>query len=55
MNIETFEMQRLLERSSVLVVDGKLVGLDGYVRLWIGAPRDKLVEGLARIPDELRV
>ena len=46
--------QRLLKKRSVLVVDGKLLGLDGYIRLWSGAPRDKLVEGLKRMREELR-
>jgi aspartate/methionine/tyrosine aminotransferase len=46
--------RRLLEKRSVLVVDGRMLGLDGYVRLWIGAPRDRLVEGLRRIGEELR-
>lgn len=40
--------KRLLEKHSTLVVDGKLMGLDGFIRIWSGAPRDKLVEGLRR-------
>jgi aspartate/methionine/tyrosine aminotransferase len=44
---------RLLEKQSVLVVDGKLLGLEGYLRLWSGAPREKLVEGLRRFALEL--
>lgn len=47
--------RRLLEKQSTLVVDGKLLGLDGYIRLWVGAPRAKLVEGLKRFADELRM
>ena len=46
--------KRLLEKHSTLVVDGKLMGLDGYIRIWSGAPRDKLVEGLRRFSEELR-
>jgi aspartate/methionine/tyrosine aminotransferase len=46
--------KRLLEKRSTLVVDGKLTGLDGFIRLWSGAPRDKLVEGLRRFSEELR-
>lgn len=46
--------ERLLKKRSVLVVDGELLGLDGYIRLWSGAPRDKLVEGLKRMREELR-
>ena len=46
--------KRLLEKRSTLVVDGKLMGLDGYVRVWSGAPRDKLVEGLRRFAEEIR-
>jgi aspartate/methionine/tyrosine aminotransferase len=46
--------KRLLEKHSTLVVDGRLMGLDGFVRVWSGAPRDKLVEGLRRFGEELR-
>jgi aspartate/methionine/tyrosine aminotransferase len=46
--------KRLLEKRSTLVVDGKLTGLDGFIRLWSGAPRDRLVEGLRRFSEELR-
>ena len=46
--------KRLLEKRSTLVVDGKLLGLDGFIRVWSGAPRDRLVEGLGRISEELR-
>jgi aspartate/methionine/tyrosine aminotransferase len=46
--------KRLLEKRSTLVVDGKLMGLDGFVRVWSGAPRDKLVEGLRRFAEEIR-
>jgi aspartate/methionine/tyrosine aminotransferase len=46
--------KRLLDKRSVLVVDGKLLGLDGFVRIWSGAPRDKLVEGLKRCGEELK-
>jgi len=41
--------RRLLARRSVLVVDGALLGCDGHIRLWAGAPTDRLVEGLKRI------
>lgn len=46
--------KRLLEKRSTLIVDGKLMGLDGFVRVWSGAPRDKLVEGLRRFAEEIR-
>ena len=46
--------KRLLEKRSTLVVDGKLMGLDGFIRVWSGAPRDRLVEGLRRFSEELR-
>jgi bifunctional pyridoxal-dependent enzyme with beta-cystathionase and maltose regulon repressor activities len=46
--------KRLLVKRSTLVVDGKLLGLDGFIRVWSGAPRDKLVEGLRRFGEELR-
>jgi aspartate/methionine/tyrosine aminotransferase len=45
---------RLLEKHSVLAVDGGMLGCDGYVRIWAGAPRDRLVEGLERIRTALR-
>jgi aspartate/methionine/tyrosine aminotransferase len=45
--------KRLLEKRSTLVVDGKLLGLDGFIRVWSGAPRDRLVEGLRRFSEEL--
>jgi len=46
--------KRLHEKRSTLVVDGKIMGLDGFIRLWSGAPREKLVEGLRRFSEELR-
>ena len=42
------------EGHNTLVVDGKLLGLDGFIRVWSGAPRDRLVEGLRRFSEELR-
>jgi aspartate/methionine/tyrosine aminotransferase len=45
--------KRLLQKRSTLIVDGKLMGLDGFVRVWSGAPRDKLIEGLRRFAEEI--
>ena len=30
------------------------MGLDGFIRVWSGAPRDRLIEGLRRFGEELR-
>lgn len=45
--------QRLRDKRSVLIVDGKLLGLDSTLRVWMGAPRDRLIEGLRRVGEEL--
>ena len=39
----------LLESRSVLVVPGSHLGLEGYLRIWMGGARDVLTDGLARI------
>jgi aspartate/methionine/tyrosine aminotransferase len=41
-------------RQSTLIVPGKQLGVEGYVRIWIGAREDYLREGLRRIGEEFR-
>lgn len=40
------------EHQSTLIVPGSHFGMEGYVRIWIGGPRDYLKEGLRRIKEE---
>jgi aspartate/methionine/tyrosine aminotransferase len=46
--------ERMRVRQSTLVVPGSHVGLEGYIRIWLGAKEDYLREGLRRIGEELR-
>ncbi|HEX5438645.1 MAG TPA: aminotransferase class I/II-fold pyridoxal phosphate-dependent enzyme [Gemmatimonadaceae bacterium] len=39
----------LRESRSVLIVPGSQLGAEGYLRIWIGATRERLEDGLARI------
>jgi hypothetical protein len=41
-------------RQSTLIVPGKQLGVEGYVRIWLGAREDYLREGLRRIGEEFR-
>jgi hypothetical protein len=41
-------------RQSTLVVPGKQLGIEGHVRIWLGAREDYLREGLRRIGEEFR-
>ena len=45
--------ERIRENQSTLIVPGTHVGLEGYVRLWLGGREDFLREGLRRIGVEL--
>ena len=45
---------RIRTRQSTLVVPGKMLGIEGYLRIWLGAREDYLKEGLRRIAAELR-
>jgi aspartate/methionine/tyrosine aminotransferase len=45
---------RIRTRQSTLVVPGAHVGLEGYLRIWIGGREEFLREGLRRIGAELR-
>lgn len=45
--------ERIRTRQSTLVVPGSHVGLEGYLRIWLGGREDFLREGLRRIGAEL--
>ncbi len=46
--------ERIRVNQSTLVVPGSHVGLEGYLRIWLGGREEFLREGLARIGRELR-
>jgi hypothetical protein len=46
--------ERMRVDRSTLVVPGAYVGLEGYLRIWLGGKEDYLREGLRRIGEELR-
>ena len=46
--------ERIRVNQSVLIVPGVHLGLEGFVRLWLGGKPEFLREGLRRIGDELR-
>lgn len=46
--------ERMRVRQSTLVVPGAYVGLEGYLRIWLGGREEYLREGLRRIGVELR-
>ncbi|MEJ2086161.1 MAG: hypothetical protein P8Y44_10855, partial [Acidobacteriota bacterium] len=45
--------ERLRIHQSTLIVPGEFLGLEGYVRIWMGAKPDYLREGLRRVEIEL--
>jgi hypothetical protein len=45
--------ERVRTRQSTLIVPGAHVGLEGYIRVWLGGREDFLREGLRRIGQEL--
>jgi hypothetical protein len=45
--------ERMRVRQSTLVVPGAYVGMEGYLRIWLGAREEYLQEGLRRIGEEL--
>ncbi len=47
--------ERIRERHSVLIVPGAHLGLEGYLRLWLGGKPEFLKEGLRRIGLEMHV
>jgi aspartate/methionine/tyrosine aminotransferase len=46
--------ERVRSRQSTLIVPGSHVGLEGYLRIWLGGREEFLREGLRRIGTELR-
>ena len=46
--------ERVRTRQSTLIVPGSHVGLEGYLRLWLGGREEFLREGLRRVGIELR-
>jgi len=46
--------ERIRTHQSTLIVPGKLLGIEGCVRIWLGAREDYLREGLRRIAEVLR-
>ena len=45
--------ERVRPSQSTLIVPGAHVGLEGYLRIWIGGAEERLREGLRRIGKEL--
>ena len=45
--------ERVRTKQNTLIVPGAHVGLEGYIRVWLGAREEFLREGLRRIRDEL--
>lgn len=45
---------RIRRNQSTLVVPGSHLGLEGYIRVWLGGQEDYLREGLRRIGEELQ-
>ena len=51
----SFELcERIRKNQSVLVVPGAHLGLEGFIRIWLGGKPDFLREGLRRIGQELQ-
>ena len=46
--------ERIREKQSTLIVPGAHVGLEGYIRIWLGGREEFLREGLRRIGRELQ-
>jgi aspartate/methionine/tyrosine aminotransferase len=46
--------ERMRIEQSTLVVPGAFVGLEGYLRIWLGGREEYLREGLRRIGEELK-
>lgn len=47
--------EQIRDRQSVLIVPGTHLGMEGYIRVWMGAQPDYLRAGLQRLERELRV
>jgi aspartate/methionine/tyrosine aminotransferase len=46
--------ERIRTRQNTLVVPGKYLGIEGFLRIWLGGKPDYTREGLRRIAEELR-
>jgi hypothetical protein len=46
--------ERIRTRQSTLIVPGKHLGVEGFVRVWLGGRQEYLREGFRRIGEELR-
>ena len=46
--------ERIRDNQSTLIVPGSHLGLEGYIRVWMGAQPDYLKEGLRRVREELQ-
>ena len=46
--------ERIRVNQSVLIVPGIHLGLEGFLRLWLGGKQEFLTEGLRRVGVELR-
>ena len=46
--------ERIRVRQSTLIVPGKQLGVEGFLRIWLGGREDYLREGFRRIGEELR-
>jgi aspartate/methionine/tyrosine aminotransferase len=46
--------ERIRTRQSTLIVPGKQLGVEGYVRIWLGGREEYLREGLRRVGEEMR-
>jgi len=47
--------ERIRANQSVLIVPGAHLGLEGFIRVWLGGKPEFLTEGLRRIGGELRM
>ena len=46
-------VERIRKNQSTLIVPGIHLGLEGYLRIWLGGEQDYLEEGLRRVAVEL--
>ena len=46
--------RRVMENQNTLIVPGTHLGMEGFLRIWMGAKPEYLREGLARIGNEIR-
>lgn len=47
-------VQNILHRQSTLIVPSSHLGLEGFLRIWMGGTSDFLTEGRRRIGEEIR-